>query len=102
MFRRILAPLAILLCFAISPAIVSTPADAVSVNINVGSILNNGRGISCSQGERLLRLRGFRDVRRVDCQGRFFVYRGWLGLSRYEIGVRSRDGRIVDLRRIRR
>jgi hypothetical protein len=38
----------------------------------------------------------------VDCRGRFFIYRGWRGNTRFEIAVRQRDGRIVDLRRIGR
>jgi hypothetical protein len=78
------------------------PAHAVTVNINVGSSLNSGRRISCAQGERLLRNRGFRDIRRIDCRGRYFVYRGWRGGNRFEITVRSTDGRVVNMRRIRR
>ena len=74
----------------------------VNININIGTNLNRGLGITCGQGERLLRNRGFRDVRRVDCRGRFFVYRGWRGNTRFEISVRQRDGRIVDMRRIGR
>ena len=77
------------------------PASArVTVNINVGSSISNGRGITCRQGERLLRDRGFRDIRRLDCRGRHFVYRGWRGGQRFEIVLRSSDGRVVNRRRI--
>jgi hypothetical protein len=102
MIRRIFAYLAIVLGLMLAPAVMPPAAQAVTININVGSSLNNGRGISCSQGERILRNRGFRDVRRVNCRGRYFVYRGWRGGSRFEIAVRSSNGRVVDMRRIRR
>lgn len=72
----------------------------ININIGIGTNLNRGRGISCSQGETLLRNRGFRDVRRIDCRGRFFVYRAWRGNTRFEIAVRQSNGRIVDMRRI--
>lgn len=74
---------------------------AVTVNINVGSSLNNGRGITCVQGERLLQNRGFRDMRRIDCRRRYFVYRGWRGGRRFEITFWSCYGRLVDMQRIR-
>lgn len=85
-----------------TPGGVPAPAGAVTININVGSSVSNGRGISCREGERLLRNRGFRDVRRIDCRGRHFVYRGWRGGSRFEIVLRSRDGSVVSRRRISR
>ena len=75
---------------------------SVTINIGVGTNLNRGRRITCREGERILRNRGFRDVRRVNCSGRFFVYRAWRGGQRFEIAVRSSDGRVVDMRRIRR
>lgn len=80
-----------------------TPAAAqVNVNINIGSSLNFGRGISCSEGARIIRNRGFRDVRTVDCRGRYFVYRASRGGSRFEIALSARDGRVSDFRRLRR
>jgi hypothetical protein len=102
MNRRIIACLAVILGLLVMPVSIPTPAQAVTVNINIGTSLNNGRGISCAQGERLLRNRGFRDVRRINCRGRYFIYRAWRGGSRFEIAVRSRDGRVVDVRRLRR
>ena len=91
--------LAVCLMLPISPA---TPAHAVTVNIQVGSNLNFGRAITCSQGQQLIRNRGFRDVRRVDCRGRFFIYHARRGNSRFEIALSSRTGRVVDMRRIGR
>lgn len=93
------------LAFGLLASPVALPPEAsaqtnVNINISVGTNLNRGRGITCSQGERLLRNRGFRDVRRVDCRGRFFVYRAWRGNTRFEIAVRQSDGRVVDMRRI--
>jgi hypothetical protein len=86
----------------IPPVAVPTPAHAVTININIGTNLNYGRRISCSQGERLLRNRGFRDIRRIDCRGRFFIYRASRGNSRFEIAIRASTGQVVDVRRIRR
>ena len=101
MTRISFASLSITLGLVFMPAAMPTPAAAVTINVNIGTNLNSGRGISCSQGERLLRSHGFRDVRRVDCLGRYFVYRAWRGHSRFEISVRSRDARVVGLRRFR-
>ena len=76
-------------------------AHAVTVNINVGSSLNHGRAISCVQGQRLLQNRGFRNVRRVDCRGRVFIYHGTRRGSRFEVALNARTGRVVDVRRLR-
>ncbi len=70
MIRRVFASVAIVHGPAVTPAIMPVQAAAVTVNINMGSSLNSGRRISCAQGERLLRYRGFRDIRRIDCRGR--------------------------------
>ena len=102
MIRRLVACLAIVFGLLLRPRRHAAAAQAVTININVGTSLNNGRGITCAQGERHLRNRGFRDIRRVNCRGRYFVYRGWRGGSRFEIAVRSSNGRVVDVRRIRR
>nr|WP_088692303.1 MULTISPECIES: hypothetical protein [unclassified Rhizobium] len=95
--------LSLALAVGLSVTSISVPTEAraqTHISISVGTNLNRGRGISCSQGERLLRNRGFRDVRRIDCRGRFFIYRAWRGGSRFEIAIRQRDGRVVDMRRI--
>lgn len=101
MLRFIVGPLVVLLVLAM-PGTPPVSASSVTININVGSSISSGRGITCREGERLLRNRGFRDVRRIDCSGRYFVYRGWRGGSRYEVVLRSRDGRVVSRRRISR
>jgi len=84
------------------PVASPTPAQALTINITIGSNLNNGRAITCRDGERILRNRGFRDIRRVDCRGRFFVYHARRGAGRFEIAVSAHNGRVVDFRRIRR
>ena len=84
------------------PLALPTPAQAVTINLTIGTSLNNGRAITCRGGERILRNRGFRDIRRVDCRGRFLIYRAWRGGRRFEIAVSAHNGRVVDVRRIRR
>ena len=101
MRRLLFACLGLALGFA-APVASPTPAHAVTVNIHIGTNLNNGRAITCRDGERILRRHGFRDIRRVDCRGRFFVYHARRGGSRFEIAVSAHNGRVVDLRRIRR
>ena len=102
MKRTMIAVIALTLRLLLAPALPATDAGAVTININIGSSISNGRGITCSQGERRLRNRGWRDVRRIDCRGSRFVYRGWRGGNRYEVVLRSRDGRVMSVRRIRR
>jgi len=101
MRRFLFACLALALGLAV-PVASPTPVQAASINITIGSSLNNGRGITCRDGERILRSRGFRDIRRVDCRGRFFIYHARRGGQRFEIAVAAHNGRVVDLRRIRR
>ena len=102
MKRTMIAVIAVTLGLLLAPALPANDAGAVTINISIGSSISNGRGITCSQGERRLRNRGWRDVRRIDCRGSRFVYRGWRGGNRYEVVLRSRDGRVTSVRRIRR
>jgi hypothetical protein len=99
---RLFLSAALILGLMIPPVVVPAPAHAVTINIHIGNNLNQGRRISCSQGERLLRNRGFRDVRRIDCSGRFFIYRAWRGNNRFEIALRASNGDVVDVRWLRR
>lgn len=101
MRHLLLACLGLTLSLA-APAALPTPAQAVTINLTIGTSLNNGRAITCRDGERILRNRGFRDIRRVDCRGRFFVYHARRGAGRFEIAISAHNGRVVDLRRIRR
>ena len=94
-----LKSLALLLALLVA---LPAPDSAVTVNIRIGTSLNNGRSITCAEGARRIRNRGFREVRSIDCRGRFFIYRGWRGRNQYEIAVRRSDGRIVDVRRVGR
>ncbi|CAH2408290.1 exported hypothetical protein [Mesorhizobium escarrei] len=55
----------------VAPVAVPAPAQAVTNEINIGTNLDNGRAITCREGGRLLRNRGFRDVRRVVAAGAF-------------------------------
>jgi hypothetical protein len=75
---------------------------SVDINIGLGSFLGGGRSITCFEGERLIRARGFHNIRRVDCRGRHFIYRATRRGTRFEIALHSRDGRVVDFRRLRR
>lgn len=102
MRNNILTTLGLVFCLLATPLALPAPAQAVTININIGTNLNNGRAITCRQGEWQLRNRGFRDVRRVDCRGRIFLYRAWRGSQRFEIALDSRNGRVSDVRRIRR
>jgi hypothetical protein len=95
------AYVALAFSFAV-PVAVPTTAHAVTINISIGTSLNNGRAITCRDGERILRSRGFWDIRRVDCRGRFFVYRARHLAGRFEVGVAAHNGRVVDLRRLGR
>ena len=102
MIRLFALPAVLAAVLLFGSAEVSPPAQAISVSIDFGPnvSLNFGRRISCRDGERLLRNRGFRDVVARDCRGSRFVYHGSRGWSRYEITVRSRDGRVTESRRI--
>jgi len=106
MIRMTAALLGIGALLFITPLGAPAPANAVTIDVNlgfgVGSNLDRGRRMSCIEGERILRNRGFRDVRRIDCRGRTFVYHGSRRGNRYEIALRSRDGRVMDARRLRR
>jgi len=93
--------------FALTCALVLTasppaPAYAVTVNIHVGSDLNFGRAINCRQGQQLLQNRGFRNVRRVDCRGRTFIYHARRGSSDFEIALSAHTGRVIRMTRLRR
>jgi hypothetical protein len=104
MARLLIATFALATAFLLTPLGNPTPANAVTVNISIGNgtSLNFGRGISCTDGVRLIRDRGFREVVPRDCRGRYFVYRASRGRHRYEISISSRNGRVADFRRMGR
>src|SRR6476620_4365180 len=49
----------LVLAFLGLPVALPTPADAVSINISIGTNLSGGRSISCAEGARRVRDRGF-------------------------------------------
>ncbi|MBA8840561.1 putative RNA binding protein YcfA (HicA-like mRNA interferase family) [Ochrobactrum sp. 19YEA23] len=101
MFRSIAAILAL---FALTVAgTVAEPVQAFSQNqaALVGTRLNSGHRIRCSEGTRILRTRGFRNVRAIDCRGSHFLYRGDRFRRTYDVTVRARDGRITNVRTVR-
>ena len=105
MVRALVASMGLAAGLLLTPVGDLSPANAsvtVNVNIGVGSNLNFGRGITCSQGARIIRDRGYRNVVQRSCRGAVFVYRADRRGSRYEINVRSRDGRVVSSRRVGR
>lgn len=92
--RLIAAALAAAAAIAFSPV----PQQAQAQEVIFASTWR----VSCGQGQRIMRNRGYWDVRVRSCGGRFHVYRAWRGNSRWEVWMRSSDGRIVDRRRIAR
>lgn len=90
---------------AIGPAQADTDID-IGVGINGGYsspgpryAYHGGGHISCRQGARIVRSAGFRRVRPIECSGSEYSYRGFRRDSVFEIRVRSRNGRITDIRR---
>jgi len=101
MRKHVLATLA-LAAGLVMPLAVPSHAQAAADTLAIGTSLNLGRAITCAQGQRLLQNRGFRDVRRVDCRGRLFVYHARRAASRFEVVLNARTARVADIRRIRR
>jgi hypothetical protein len=58
--KKFFVTLGLIVSLLMTPVALPTVAIAQSVSITIGTNLNRGRGITCSQGERLLRNRGFR------------------------------------------
>ena len=104
MTRSLFVAMSLAAALLLAPIATPSPAGAVTINVNIGNgtNLNLGRGITCSQGARIFEIRGYRNVVQRDCRGRNYVYRADIGRSRYEIGVRASDGRVLDYRWLRR
>ncbi len=101
MLRSSLASFMLALAVVASPVAVPREASAqVGIQFGGGNSLNHGRPVTCNQGARLLRTRGFRDISMVNCRGRYYTYRATRNGTRFEVSVRQRDGRIVDMRRL--
>jgi|SRR5262245_29900785 hypothetical protein len=105
MIRTTLASLGIVAMLLPVPVMIPPPASAqvsINIDIGIGTNLSGRRRISCARGAELLRNRGFRDVRSINCRGRYFVYRAARRGNRFEIALSSRNGEVVDLRRLGR
>jgi hypothetical protein len=70
----------------------------VDIDINLGFGGFYGKGISCSQGKRIVDRRFNRVVAR-DCKGSRFDYTGRRSGKWYRISVSSATGRITSVRR---
>jgi hypothetical protein len=57
---------------------------------------DSAEGISCGEGRRIARQRGFRHVRAMDCSGEEYLYHATKRGKGYEVTINSL-GRIVDL-----
>lgn len=101
MFRSIAGILALLALAIVGSIAEPVPAFSQNQTALVGTRINNGHRIRCSEGARLLRIRGFRNVRAIDCRGSHFLYRGDRFRRTYDVTVRARDGRITNVRTVR-
>ncbi|KAB2718942.1 hypothetical protein F9K75_05940 [Brucella intermedia] len=99
--HSITAILAFTAFFSVATVAETVPAFSQSRSATVGVRINNGHRIRCSDGVRLLRMRGFRNVRALDCRGSHFLYRGDRQRRTYDVTVRARDGRITNVRPVR-
>ena len=97
--KRLLSVLSVLAALAIAQPI--EPAQAkVVIDITIGGALWGNGKITCNQGSRLLRDRGYYNISRRDCWGRQYVYRAWRNNKYFQIIVDSRNARVVDRRRL--
>ena len=62
----------------------------------------HARRISCRRARRIVRNRGYRNVRTIDCTGRGYSFLGRRRGRLYKISMRSRSGRITSISRYRR
>src|SRR5581483_8161205 len=103
MVRMLATSLSLAAALVFADVVTSVPADArvnVNINIGTGTSLNFGRNITCAQGARLIRNRGFSNVTQRNCGGRTFTYDAWRRGRQYRVSVRARDGVIVDYFRV--
>jgi hypothetical protein len=98
--KRLLGILSVLAAVTIAqPAV---PAQAkVQIDITIGGTLWGKGKISCNQGARLLRDRGYYNISIRDCRGRHYNYRAWRNNRYFQITVDARNSRVVDRRRLR-
>ncbi|MGE0006752.1 MAG: hypothetical protein AB7S92_14300 [Parvibaculaceae bacterium] len=79
----------------------AAPAQAkVQIDITIGGTLWGKGKISCRQGARLLRDRGYYNVSMRDCRGRYYTYRAWRKNRYFQIAVDARNSRVVNRLRL--
>jgi hypothetical protein len=71
------------------------PAPYWRPGYTYGLIIDDRLG--CGEGRAIVRDRGFRRVRTVECRGRIYTYLGRSHGDTFRILLNSRNGRIVDL-----
>lgn len=79
-------------------------------NVDIGIGLGGGysdpgrryRRVSCREGARIVASAGFRRVRPLDCNGSEYAYRGFRHGDMYKITIKSRNGHIKNVIRLRR
>ena len=96
----------------IGTLVAAVPANAANLSIQIGNSGWNGhgyhqshdrwdRGVSPREVRRILRHRGFNEIRFLDRQGRIYVARAEDRRGRdYRIIVSARNGAIIDIDRV--
>ncbi len=56
------------------------------------------RRINCNRGRRILRNKGYRFIKMVDCAGSVYKYKASMGGNRYLLKMKSRNGRVFSRR----
>jgi hypothetical protein len=90
------------LLFAASPSMAQVDVD---IGINTPGIYVNPRydddypsrrrgRLRCWEAKQLVRERGYRDVRTIECEGRVYTFEGRRRGNEYEISVNSRTGAV--------
>ena len=110
MFKTIMIAGALALGMVFASPVGPARADAdVDIGIGLGGgygsdpyVWQARREISCRQGARIVASAGYRNVRPVDCSGSQYAYVGRRNDRNYKITVRSRNGNIIRVERIRR
>lgn len=100
MLRFVKAIFAFAAVMAVGTVAETAPAFSQVNTVIVGTRINSGHRVRCAEGARLLRMRGFSNVRSLDCRGTHFLYRGDRFRRTYDVTVRSRDGRITNVRTV--
>lgn len=63
-------------------------------------LVRTGPRVSCGEGRAIMRDRGFRSVRTIECQGRTYTYLGRRDGRTFRVLLSARSGRVVDMDRV--